>query len=94
MYAEAHGLVAFEFYVADWFGELLAAQGIRQWEYVKIFMMQDAMYKHAGRADWVVWVDSDVFVISVVSVDLVMSDVSIDLGDSVDLGDSRLGRFG
>ena len=38
-YAEAHGLVAFEFYVADWFGPLLAAHGIRQWEYVKIFML-------------------------------------------------------
>ena len=42
-YAEEHGLVAFEFYVADWFGPLLAAHGIRQWEYVKIFMLQDAL---------------------------------------------------
>jgi hypothetical protein len=56
-YAAAHGY-NFEFYVVDWFAEMLINSDLTKWEFAKIFMMQDALYKYPGSA-WVIWVDHD-----------------------------------
>ena len=50
LHPQPHGY-GFRFYVADHFAPLLEARGITRWEYVKVFMMHDAMHA-ASAAPW------------------------------------------